>query len=388
MIAIRRSPLQNYTLSSGSFSAENLMPELGAASVRDLGWDALLDEVFSEAASALGGGLGDELVKRLTGGAPWEREVSAKLDTVIARLQDIVVAIRALEKLFRVEIVRGLQERLDADLRGGVRLIAALITRIRIEGLTDALRDQLTLEVTNLQHMVLSTLEYKEHGNEGRPLGLPLYAGVQSCVLMIVIGQRILGTGMGDEIVKEMIRRFGQWADFVEEQLADMRQPAEAEAVFLNSIPKRAPMTSCNLPQSTAGGGPCFFRHLEPTDPWLLYGVIEGDVNTPFRIVAMEEGPKYNRFDSAPYFKEAVHGVPQFPLWARYASPPAHYAGAVPNVEPVGARAIFLLQQTCEALEARRIALLSTLDSIRDLQAIRDSLLLADGRMKVVNAWH
>lgn len=144
-------------------------------------------------------------------------------------------------------------------------------------------------------------------------------------------------------------------------------------------------MTSCNMFYDSPGGQ-CCWRDREPSDPWLLFGVIEGDVDTPFRIVTMENGPRYDRVNPHDYFKEAVHEAPKFPLWAAYRSPPYAFPGNPPNLESVGTQSTFLLQHTCEALEARRLALLARLDSIRDLQNIRDSLLTAKERMKALAA--
>lgn len=343
-------------------------------------WDVILSKVIASAVESFGQEVGKRAAEALFGGAnsAANRQINAKLDVVIGKLDEVLFAIRALGPLFREISLQTLRERLRAEMLTLIEANLLVIERVanadseskKEEAMTDLKRLS-----EQLDFLTGSILNYQEEGT-GRPLGLPMYAAVQAGLVTMFIAFRVRGEDCTAQFERAKTR-FREWHNFLEKQTAPLRENVEREVAFLNGLPHATAMGIGNYEDA---GGIRFFMHTVSTNQncFFVDAVIEGSAEVPFRLVEIRRGADFVWWDDAK-FAEVVKNGPQWPYPYNFNNqPPTTIAD-----NPVYWIGLYAQKFVAEVNE-RRNAMLQTAEALQDLQDIMDSLLLAPDQLKLL----
>ena len=357
--------LKTYSLTQNSLTATPMSHYL---TEEGFDWDALLDKVIDSAAEEFGGAIGKELAKRIFNSpTAWEKETSLKLDLIISKLQDILNAIAALRELIHQDLLQTIREQLRSQIFAHINSISDIVTDVRKhKRLTTASHDQLNIITALLKTSIGSLLDYRDEVTQ-KPLGLPLYAAIQTGLIMLTLGYRLMSSQLSNGVVERAVNKFTEWQQYANDIIAPLITEANVEANNLDNVVKYAPMAISNDDEGN------FHSNYEPGNEYLIMGRIAGSANEPFTVVGTSNGPKFDYRKWTDSYTDLVLNVPQFPAAYGFVHRWPLYPYEVLHVRASG-DANNRLYIMVDWLNARRSALLQKLTYIEEVQKLTRSL--------------
>ncbi|WP_155636031.1 DUF4200 domain-containing protein [Burkholderia stagnalis] len=354
-----------YQIDEKSFSAQATAgsdPSIISA-LDKLTWDKIFDDAIEGASSAL--------VKTglsiLFGPTPWESKVSGQLQTIIGRLDDILDEIRALRTYIRDEQRKQYRDALHAQLTTHIATLTSYMAGIRQERKLEG----------NLKYLFLDAVEsltdgigYIANHNESetnRPIGIPLFAAVESGLVMLIVCQRILDlpTSTTKKLIADYTKIFKIWGDSLINDCQPIISAINSESTYLCDFPHRGALEAGGV------GGSTIRSAIQPTES-ICYAVIDGGLDKPFVLI---------RVEAEEYPKSESHlPTSRFPFPYSYTGGPNIFGETtwiVGGLTGTADRATRMVQD----LNNRRNDLLENLEQLRKVQLMIDSIASAPARL-------
>lgn len=328
--------------------------------IKELSWEKLLDQ----ATGGIQNAIAEQVLSKILGPSDWERDVSSKLEEIIGKLDDMLDEIRELRVYINESQRQMWRDTLHAKLKLHILGLTSFMAGARATGTLEGNELVLFTLQANSLYDGLAEIAFMTPDSP-RPDGVPLYAAVQAGLLMLIVSHRILG--IQNETTKNLLSRFvsvfSMWHKKIQDQTSAKTLEVQAEISFFNNFPLRGALSVGD----ESGGG---FLRPDSIDRFAVYVIIDGGVDRPYTFVNYEFVPfKTTEYDPS---KFTFFPLP-YPSWSHYVDPRTGFCGGA-------GQAGYLAIHMCNMLNARRLALLESIENVRKLQLVVTGLADAEAR--------
>lgn len=329
--------------------------------IKELTWEALLDSATEGVVGAIGG----KIVSEILGPDDWERGVSNQLSTIISMLDEILEKVIQLQNYITNDRREAWRAISFAQITSNVFTLTDLIAGAKRTGTLsgnqlDVFKSTTTTLLENLQYIAI----YNEHGQYQ---AIPLYAAIESGLLMLVAAFRILDIPI-EETVLRFVNTFKTWEQVVNDLKQSQLPEITAEVDSLNNFPHRGALAV----GGPGGHGYIPFAYSGNNDRTAVIIIIDGGMEKPFAYVR-DEFLDYSLRD--PYDPNRIPLFPKPYFFSSHVSPD----GNAPGLSYAHQRSADLIRD----LNARRTSAIDKLESLRRLQLVISGLSDAQTRFNV-----
>ncbi|WP_137823071.1 hypothetical protein [Pseudomonas sp. D(2018)] len=339
----------------------------------DFPWDEILYSVADSIAASLGGGIGAIIVEAVRSSEKdWRESVSKQLEMVNQKLDQILNEIRALQEFIAENERASTRQMLHAQITTHINGVTDILENIKKhKKFSDDLREQLHKSVFSLATSVDTLIEYKGIRSE-TPFALPLYASIQSGLIILALGYRILELSLFEEKTPRVIEKFEQWRAYLEDHIKPKIAEAYTETEHLNNYPKFGYLAVANTDNNLS------YHPAYKDKTYLVFAKITGSSNEQFRLLELGKGPVIGNYDTS---LEGIQEVIEQHIVPNHFPSPYYFMVLSPKNESRHTLAILMGKMISE-LNDRRDKLVLKLSYIEEVQNLIKSL---DSGEKLIN---